>query len=217
MMRDQIAGRLAITLLLVAGSALAQEPPMKVKGGHQLGETGDQFFAEGREKEVLNACATGDLKILTKPEKREARKYCAEVGDARKEAISGKRSEYKSGDVSDMRTDVFTFDGGHLVKVELLYPAPSAEVNYRGHSFEDIFAGIKQTYGLPTSESTSPVQDVYGVPYLAHRELWIATQGVILITELPGRGGSTTLSAFTRGEYDRTTAAGPAKPANPLE
>ena len=35
--------------------------------------------------------------------------------------------------------------------------------------------------------------------------------------EQPGRGGSTTVIAFTRAEYDRTIAAGAPKTANPLQ
>jgi hypothetical protein len=215
--RKEIVGLLILAMLSLAGGVLAQELPMKVKGGHQLGETAEQFFAEGREKEVLSACATGNFKLMGKSDQRQAKKYCGEIGDASQQAISGKRFEYKSGDASDMRTDAFTFDGGHLVKVELLFSAPSAEFNYRGHSFEEIFAGTRQTYGSPTTESTSPMQDVYGVPYLAHRELWVAPQAAILITEKPGRDGSTTLVAFTRAEYDRTIAVGAPKAANPLQ
>jgi hypothetical protein len=220
-MRREIVGPLtlaALTLaaLALASGVLAQDLPMKVKGGHQLGETAEQFFDEGHEKEVLSACAAGNFKSVN-PDKRAAKKYCGDLDEIRQMAVSGKRGEYGSGDPSDMRTDTFTFDGGHLVKVELLYSVPSAESNYRGHSFEDIFAGIKQAYGPPTSESTAPVQNVYGVKYTAHRELWVAPHAVILITEQPGEGGSTTLIAFTRAEYDRTMAAGAPKPANPLE
>src|SRR5208282_2481030 len=134
----------------------------------------EQFFAEGHEKEVLGACAAGDFKNVNRSNKREAKKYCAELADTRQQAISGKRCEYQSGgDPSETRTDTFTFDGGHLVKVELLYSAPSIESNYSGRSFEELFAGIKQAYGTPTSETTRPVQDVYGVHYVAHRELWL--------------------------------------------
>jgi len=61
------------------------------------------------------------------------------------------------------------------------------------------------------------VQDVYGVHYLAHREFWVMPHAAILITEQPGQGGSTTLVASTRAEYDRTMAAGAPKAANPLE
>jgi hypothetical protein len=216
-MRKEVVGLLTLGVLWSAGGVLAQELPMKVKGGHQLGETAEQFFAEGHEKEVLSACAAGDFKFLKKSDKRQAKKYCGEVTDARQQAMSAERSEYKTGDDSDKRADTFTFDGGRLVKVELVFSAPSAEFNYRGHLFTDIVAGTKQAYGPPTTESTSPIQDAYGVPYLAHRELWVAPHAAILITEKPGRDGSTTLAAFTRAEYDRMIAAGPPKAANPLE
>jgi hypothetical protein len=219
--RHKIAGVLALGGLALIGGTLAgragaQDLPMKVKGGHHLGETAEQFFGEGREKEMLGKCASGNLKSVD-PDKRAAKKYCDEVGALHTQAVSGKRCAYQTGDANDMRTDTFTFDGGHLVKVELVYATPSAEYNYRGHTFEDILAGIKQAYGPPTSESTAPAQNVYGVKYIAHRELWLAPHAVVLINEQPGERGSTTLTAFTRAEYDRTMAAGAPKPANPLE
>jgi hypothetical protein len=196
----------------------AQEEHMKVKGGHQLGETAEQFFTEGQEKDSLSACAGGNFKSLDKLIKREAKKYCDDLANTRRLAMDGKREEYQSeGDASELRKDTFTFDGGHLVKVELLYSAPTAEFNYRGQTFEKILAGVKLAYGPPTNESTKPVQDTYGVPYLAHRELWVASQTAILVTDKPGPRGSTTLVAFTRTEYDRMIAAGPPKPVNPLE
>jgi hypothetical protein len=167
---------------------------------------------------MLGACATGDFKSVNRSNKRQLKKYCSDLAEARRQAISGKRDEYKSdGDVSELRMDTFTFDGGHLVKVELLYSAPTAEFNYRGQSFEKIFAGVKEAYGPPTNENTKPAKDAYGVQSLTHRELWVMPQAAILITEQPGPGGSTTLTAFTLAEYNRSTAGGEAKPANPLE
>jgi len=217
-MRKGIVALASLASLGLAGSLLAQEQSMKVKGGHQLGETAQQFFAEGYEKMALGACVTGDFKSVDKSNRRELKKYCGELAEERQQAINGKRNEYKGGgDLSEMRTDTFTFESGNLVKVELLYSKPSAEVNYRGQSFEEIFAGIKQAYGAPTRENTETVQDAYGVPYVAHRELWIEPRGIILIAEKPGPGGSTMLTAFTRSEYDRTMAAGVPKAANPLE
>lgn len=211
---------LAILFALIgsatAGGAGAQDLPMKVKGGHQLGETGEQFFNEGREKEMLGKCAAGNLKSVA-PDKRAAKKYCDEVNDLHRQAVSGKRCAYQTGDASDMRTDTFTFDGDHLVKVELVYTNPNAQDNYSGHSFADIFAGIKQAYGPPTTEKTERVHNVYGVEFTAHRELWLAAHAVVLINEQPGENGATTLTALTRVEYDRTMAAGTPKPANPLE
>jgi hypothetical protein len=208
---------LACVLLALTGGALAQDQLMKVKGGHQLGETAAQFFAEGYEKHALGACTTGDFKSVDKSSKRQLKKYCADLDDARQQAVSGKRYDYKGGgDLTEMRTDTFTFNGGRLVKVELVYSAPNAEVNYRGQKFDDIFAGVKQAYGPPTSETTEPTKNAYGVEYVAHRELWLLPGNAILITERPGPDGSTTLEAFTRAEYDRTKAAA-GKPANPLE
>lgn len=194
---------------------------MKVKGGHELGESAEQFFAEGHEKEALDACATGNFKSIDKPSRRVLKQYCSQLIDARQQAISGKRTEYKGdGDSTDMRTDTFTFEQDRLVKVQLLFAAPSAEENYRGQTFAQIFAGMKQAYGPPTSEHTEQVQDAFGVPYLAHRELWESPQAVLLITEQVARWpedhGSTALTAFTRAEYDRNMTVGcSAKPKSP--
>jgi len=208
---------LLFVLLVLTGFALAQGQLLKVKGGHDLGETAAQFFAEGYEKQMLGACASGDFKSVEKSSRRELRKYCAGLDDSRRQAAGGKRYDYKGGgDLTEMRTDTFTFDGGRLVKVELIYSAPNAEVNYRGQKFDDIFAGVKQAYGPPTSETTQPAKNAYGVEYVAHREFWLLPGNAILITERPGADGSTTLEAFTRAEYDRTRAAA-GKPANPLE
>ncbi len=209
-----------LTLLLfvsLAHGQAANDQPIKVKGGHEVGESAGQFFAEGYEKQALAACATGDFKSVNKSSRRQLKQYCAELDGDRRQAMSGARSEYKTGgDPSEFRTDTFTFDGGHLVKVELIYSAPSAQVNYRGQRFDEIFAGVQQAYGPPTSETISVVKNTYGVEYVAHRETWILPQGAILITEKPGEDGSTTLVALTRAEYDRLAAA-PAKVPNPLQ
>jgi len=205
-------------LLSVAAGVNAQEAPLKVKGGHQLGETAEQFFAEGREKLALSECAAKNFKSVDKSDKRLAKQLCAALTDTRQQAIGGKRCDYQTtGDPDEMRTDTFTFDSDHLVKVELVYALPSAEYNYRGLTFDKIFAGIKEAYGPPTSETTTPTKSVYGADYVAHRDLWLSPHSVILISEKPGPGGATTLSAFTREEYDRTMKAGEPKPANPLE
>jgi hypothetical protein len=221
--RRGITRLLALVVLLLAVDASAQgqqiqDQQIKVKGGHQLAETAEQFFAEGYEKEMLSACSTGDFKSVNRSSRRQLKEYCATFAGVHQQAIGGKRTEYKgSGDVSEMRTDTFTFDKDLLVKAEILYSAPAAEVNYRGQSFEKIFTGVKQAYGPPVSETTERVQDAYGVPYIAHRELWLLPHAAILIAEKPGPGGSTTLVAFTREEYDRTVADEAAKAANPLQ
>jgi hypothetical protein len=211
----------AIAALLLAADVLPQEQMMKVKGGHELGESADQFFAEGHEKAALEACATGNFKSIDKPSRHILKQYCSQLTDARQQATSGKRTEYKGdGDPSEMRTDTFTFDEDRLVKVELIFAA-GTEANYRGQTFAHIFAGMKQAYGPPTSEQTEEVLDAYGVPYLAHRELWESPQAVILITEQVTRqlenNRSTTLTAFTRAEYDRSMTSGVPRVANPLQ
>lgn len=73
-MGKEIIELLILAVVFLSSSALAQELPMKVKGGHQLGETAEQFFAEGHEKEVLSACAAGDFKRLNSSGKRLAKK-----------------------------------------------------------------------------------------------------------------------------------------------
>jgi len=182
-----------------------------------LGETAEQFFSEGYEKGAIVACKTGDFKGLALPNKRALKDYCRNLTQARQEALTGKRREYTGGgDTAELRADTYTFDGGRLVKLELVFKAPSAESNYRGQSFDKILEGTKQAYGPPTSEATEHVQDTYGVPYVAHRELWLTPQSAILITEKPGPGGSTTVSALSRAEYDRS-AAGSGKATNPLQ
>jgi hypothetical protein len=191
---------------------------MKVKGGHQLGETAAQFFAEGHEKQEFSYCGAGDFKNVDPSSKSQAKRYCAELSEARQQATAGKRCQYQTAaDLTDMRTDTYTFDSGYLAKVELLYSAPNAESNYHGHTFDDLLAGVKQAYGTPTTESNKPTQDAYGVQYTAHHELWLSPQAAVLITDKPGREGTTTVVAFTRAEYDRTMAAVAAKSANPLE
>ena len=189
-----------------------------MKGGHQLGETAEQFFAEGYEKDVLHACAVGDLKGANRPTKHELKKYCNELADARQHAMSGTRYDYKGGgDVSEMRADTFTFDGGRLVKVELLFSAPSAEVNYRGHSFEEDLRGNQASLRSTDNREQATSAQCLWRDYIAHRELWLTSPAVIQITEQPGEGGSTALAAFTRAEYDRTMAAGVPNRANPLQ
>jgi hypothetical protein len=206
-------------VLFLAADVLPQEQMMKVKGGHELGESAEQFFAEGHEKEALEECASRKLKsVISKLNSTALKQYCSQLTDARQQATSGKRTEYKGdGDPTELRTDIFTFDKDRLVKVELLFAAPSAEANYRGQTFAQLFAGMKQAYGAPTSEHTEQRQDTYGVSYVAHRELWESPQAVILMTEQvpqqPQNNGSTTLTAFTRAEYHRSTASA----VNPLQ
>jgi hypothetical protein len=214
-MRSERIG-VALTVLLLVTGVLAQDQLMKVKGGHQLGETAEQFFAEGHEGSVLSACAAGDFKSVNS-NKKLAKQYCGDLADSRQHAKSGGRSEYKGGDVQELFTFTFTFDGGHLVKADLTFSAPSAELNYRGHSFEELFAAAKATYGAPTSETTKPFLNAYGVKFLAHRELWVGEHSVLLIVDQPGNNGWTRAVSFTRAEYDHTLAADAPKLPSPLQ
>jgi hypothetical protein len=217
-MSTKIAAVFAFAALLLPVALLAQDPMLKVKGGHQLGETAEQFFSEGFEKQALDACATGNYKDVNKSSRREMKGFCGQIADAQQKARTEKHYEYKGGgDITERRTDTFTFDAGRLVKVELVFLAPGAEVNYRGQSFDQILAGLKQAYGPPTKETTEPFTSTYGIQYVAHRELWLGPRAVILATEVPGESGSTTLSAFTRAQYDRTMEGSVPKPSNPLQ
>lgn len=217
-MRISLLAFAGALFLATAGSSSAQ---MLKVAGHELGESAEQFFAEGTEKRALDACAIGDFKSIDKPSRRVLRRYCSELASARKQATSGKRAEYKSdGDPAELRSDTFTFDQDHLVKIQLLFAVPSAEENYRGQTFAQIFAGMKQAYGAPTSERTQQVPDAFGAPHLDHREVWELPQAVVIITEemarWPDNNGSTVLTAFTQAEYDHATTSGVQQFPNPL-
>src|SRR5271169_608701 len=107
-MRKEIIGILSLAALCLASGVLAQEQRMKMKRGLQLGETAEQFFGEGYEKEVLSACAAGDFESVNKSDTPLAKKYCGELANTRAQAVGGKRSVYKAdGDLSEMRTDTF--------------------------------------------------------------------------------------------------------------
>src|SRR5580704_1093940 len=102
-MRREMIG-VTLAFLSLASAAPAQDQAIKLKGGHTLGETAERFFGEGYEKAAFSACQAGDLKSLNLPTKRHLKDYCQDLADARQEATSGKRSDYKGGgDVSELR------------------------------------------------------------------------------------------------------------------
>src|SRR5579872_3928109 len=70
-MIKEIVVPLTFVVLLLPRGVFAQDQPMKVKGNHELGETVEQFFAEGQEKEVLTACMAGDFKSVNKSSRRQ--------------------------------------------------------------------------------------------------------------------------------------------------
>lgn len=217
-MKKQIIAVFALAVLSLPAGLLAQEEPLNVKGGHQLGETAEQFFSEGREKDAMTACSPNALKGLDRSTKRKAKEICEDLTDKRQEAISGKHTELKPArDAKEQREDTFTFEGGHLVKVELIYTAPNVQNNSTGRTYGEIATTMKQSYGPVTTESNEQTQDAYGVQYVTHREMWLTSHSVILLTEQPGQHATTTLVALTRAEYDRTMDGFKPKITNPLQ
>jgi hypothetical protein len=204
-MRVGIAIPALLVAQFVAPRLAAQQQPIKVKGGHELGETAEQFFSEGREKDVLAACAAGNFKAVGKSTRKESKLFCAMIMDIRHRATSGSHVDYESGgDPAEVREDTFTFDGGHLAKVQLQYGVPGPESNYRGLTFEQILAGVKQDYGPPSRESSDQVRNVYGVNFTTHTDLWLRPDAALLITQQIASPASTTLTAFTRAEYEQS-------------
>ena len=219
------------TMVIVAGclalgtAALAQDQPRQLKGGgHLLGETAEQFYTEGGTAELFRACQAHDWKTVNhllkdenNPSKTSAKDICAERTAVKQNAISGQRLEFKgAGDPPGMRADTFTLDGGHLVKIDMVYSTPTAHYEgFHPRSYAELFEGLKEAYGEPSKAYTEPVLDTYGVQYDAHRAIWLGKDDVILIVEQPGTNSWTKIVAATLAEYNRTVKD--AKTANPLE
>ena len=212
--------------LILCTLASAQEQPRVLRGGgHLLGETAEQFFSEALAGEMQRACEKKDWKTVKQlaenGSKTKTKDVCASEKMVRQQATGGARLEYSgSGDAETMRTDTFTFDGGHLVKIQMLYTAPVATVEgYHPKSFNELFAGLQEAYGTPSKSSSEPVFNVYGVKYEAHRAEWMGKYDVIYLTEQPGKqpgeNGVTEIIAETVAEYNR--AARTPKAANPLQ
>jgi hypothetical protein len=211
--------------LMLYGSASAQEQPRELRGGgHLLGESVGQFFSEGFAGDVQRACEAKDWKSVSQlsksvghGSKADAKDYCAKEKLAEQQATSGTRLEYAGhGDEQTMRTDTFTFDGGHLVKIDMVYDGSTRNFQgYRPKSFGELFDGLREAYGPPSQSFSEPVLNVYGVKYDAHRAIWLGKQNVISIIEQPGEDGRTEIIAETFAEYNRAAQA--PKTANPLQ
>jgi hypothetical protein len=211
--------------LMLCASVFPQEQPRELRGGgHLLGETAGQFFSEGFVGDMLRACQGKDWKSVNQlsknagnASKTNAKDYCAKEKLAKQQATSGTRLEYDGrGDEETMRADTFTFDGGHLVRIDMVYVAPSANIEgYRPKSFAELFAGLREAYGPPSKSYSEPVLNAYGVKYDAHRAVWMGSQDVISIIEQPGEGGRTEIIAETLAECNRAAQA--PKTANPLQ
>jgi hypothetical protein len=212
--------------LILCASAPAQEQPHVLRGGgHLLGETAEQFFSEGFAGEMQQACERQDWKVVKQltnnGSKTKIKDVCASEKLAKQQATTGARLESSGpGDAETMRTDTFTFDGGHLVKIHMLYAVPVANVEgYHPKSFNELFAGLQEAYGTPSKSYSEPVFSVYGVKYDAHRAVWMGKNDVINLIEQPGEqtgeNGGTEIIAETVAEYNREVRA--PKAANPLQ
>ena len=207
--------------LMLFSSGPQQERPRELKGGgHLLGETAEHFFSESAVGQLLRACEAGDWKAVKQlakavnpASKPNAKDICARAAHVKQQATSGARQEYGGGDDKTMRTDTFTLDGGYLVKIDMVFNAPTTEVaGYHPKNFGELFEGLREAYGAPSKSYTEPVFDVYGAKYDAHRAEWMGKQDVITIIEQPGRDGRTEIVVETLAERNRAT-----KTVNPLQ
>jgi hypothetical protein len=214
----------ALGFLMLFSSRAQQERPRVLKGGgHLLGETAEHFFSEGVVGQLLRACESADWKVVKQlakvvdpASKPNAKDICARAALVKQQATSGAREEYGDGDDKTMRTDTFTLDGGYLVKINMVFNAPTMDVEgYHPKYFGELFEGLREAYGEPSKSYTEPVLDVYGAKYDAHRAEWMGKQDVITIIEQPGRNARTKIIVETLAERNRTTKA--PKTVNPLQ
>jgi hypothetical protein len=210
--------------LILFGSGPQQEPPRELRGGtHLVGETAEHFFSEGTVGQLLRACKAGEWKAVKQlakavnpASKPNAKDICAKAALVKQQAISGARQEYSDGDDKTMRTDTFTLDGGHLVKIVMEFNVSTMDVEgYHPKYFVELFEGLREAYGEPSKSYTEPVFDQYGVKYDVHRAEWMGEQDVITIIEHPGRNGRTEIVVETLAERSRATKA--PKTVNPLQ
>jgi hypothetical protein len=208
-----------IDFALVVLFSLAQAPSVSVKvENHLLGESAEHFFSEGHEGEILTACAAGDFAKGNRLSKKLAKEYCAWLSSVRQRLVSGESGKYADGlSTDDTKTTNYVFMTGKFVAAEIIFTAPDATNNCRGEAFAEIFAGLKGTYGPPTSETLVPYQNVYGVHFERHQELWLAESYAIQTDEQPGASGWTSVNVWTREEYDKLKSEKATKPpSNPL-
>jgi hypothetical protein len=211
--------------LLFCSPVPPQEQPRELKGGgHVLGETTEEFFSIGSVGGLVRACEARDwkavkhlAKTVDHESKVNAKEICDNAAVVKQQAMSGSRQEYgDSGDKETMRTNTFTLDDGHLVKIRMIYVMPIANiVGFHPKSFEELFAGLREAYGEPSTSYSEPVVNTYGVKRDAHRAMWLGKQNVISIIEQPGEHARTEIVAETLPEYNREAQA--PKATNPLQ
>ena len=115
-----------------------------------------------------------------------------------------------------MRTDTFTLDGGHLVRIDMVFNVSTTDVEgYHPKYFAELFEGLREAYGEPSKSYTEPVFDMYGIKYDAHRSEWMGKRDVITLIEQPGRNGRTEIVVETLAEHNRATKT--PKTVNPLQ
>jgi hypothetical protein len=211
-------------VLLLFSSGPQQERPRELKGGgHLLGETADQFFSEGAVGQLLRACEAADwkavkqlVKAVDPASKPNPKDICAKASLVKQQATTGARQEYSDAEDKTMRADTFTLDGGYLVKIDMVFSAPTANVEgYHPKYFAELFAGLREAYGEPSKSHTEAVSDAYGAKHDAHRAEWMGKQDVITIIEQPGKNARTEIVVETLAERDRATKA--PKTVNPLQ
>jgi hypothetical protein len=207
-----------MSITVLALLSLAQVAPVQVKlENHLLGETAEQFFSEGREGAMLNACTTNDFGKVNRTIKKTAKEYCAWLSSVRQRLVSGENGNYKdelNGD--DNKLTTYVFAAGKFVAAEILFIAPDPANNYQGKSFAQIFSGLKGTYGPPISETTVPYHNAYGVPYERHQNFWLSEGYAIEMDEQPGVDGWTKINVSTREVYDKKKAESVKPQPNPL-
>jgi hypothetical protein len=206
-----------VTLLALLSLVQAAAIQVKVEN-HLLGETAEQFFFEGREGVLLNACGTKDFGKVPRSIKKTAKEYCAWLSNVRQRMIGGENGSYKDElSTDDTKISTYVFAAGKFVAVEILFIAPESANNNQGKSFAEILSGLKGTYGAPTSETIVPYHNVYGVLFDRHQNLWLTDSYVIQMDEQPSAHGWTKVNVSTRELYDKQKTGSVTKPPpNPL-
>ncbi len=221
-MRTTVISVLGLAMLL--SSASQQERPRELKGaGHLLGETAERFFSEDAVGQLLIACQAKDWKAVKQmakavdpSSKSTGKDICSNAAQVKQQATRGARQEYGGGDDKAMRTDIFTLDGGHLVRIDMVFKVSTTDVDgYHPKYFAELFEGLREAYGAPSKSYIEPVLDAYGVKSDAHRAEWMGKEDVITIIEQPGRNGRTQIVVETLAE--RTRAKKAPKTENPLQ
>jgi hypothetical protein len=171
----------ALGCLTVGFSLPAQEIPRELRGGgHRLGETAEQFYSAEYAGDILSACAAHNWKSVTRlfqyiepASKLNAKDICAAAAAIKQRALAGARIEYKgTGDTETQRRDTFTFDHGHLVKIEMVYSGSTANVEgIHPKSYADLLSGLQQAYGDPSNTNAGNPGHLWRAVRIAPRHM----------------------------------------------